>query len=835
MTAESSSPPTELEERLRFETLIADLSSEFVNLPSNDVDRKIEDAQRRVCECLGLDLSALWQPSAESARSLVLTHLYRTFGGPSTPDLMKAGEYFPWCQHQVLANETVSVSSMDELPTEASRDREAWVHYGIKSNLTLPLSMGGGLPVGALSFNTVRAERTWPDSIVTRLQLVAEVFTNALTRKRADEALRESEERLDLAADSAGVGLWSLNLATGHYWLTKKTRELFAFDADEQVTFHRFLEVVHPDDRDLVRQAMEAVRQSQGEGRVEYRVLRPDGSVSWFLSRGRVQCHRPSGPMSVMGISMDITVRKQAEEELKDRLRFEQLMADLSATFVNAPYERLDEILDISLSKLVGSMGNDRSTIVKFTEDANQSVITHSYAVPGCERFPTGPFANDRLPWFIEQFRRGRPVFMRCLPEDLPPEAEEERRYCIANGVKSNVSIPLKAGGNVLGALTFGFLSQRCQWPSGVITRLQLIGEVFANALLRSRSEESLRAAFAENEKLRARLEQENQYLRDQVVLRHHHGRIIGQSDALKKALAAAERVAVTTTPVLLLGETGTGKELLAQTIHELSARKDRPMVIVNCASLPATLVESELFGREAGAYTGAASAQVGRFVVADGSTLFLDEIGEFPVELQAKLLRVLQDGRFERLGSPASISVDVRIIAATNRDLEQAVRDGKFRADLYHRLNVFPIRIPPLRERRDDIPPLVWAFVDAFGRRMGKSIKSIPRRTMDQLQRYSWPGNVRELSNIIERAMILTTDNTLRAELPSGAQSAAASRMTLKENERAQIVQVLRETGWRIRGAGGAAEILGIKPTTLEARMAKLGVKREKRSSKNS
>ena len=190
-------------------------------------------------------------------------------------------------------------------------------------------------------------------------------------------------------------------------------------------------------------------------------------------------------------------------------------------------------------------------------------------------------------------------------------------------------------------------------------------------------------------------------------------------------------------------------------------------MVIVNCASLPATLIESELFGREAGAYTGAASAQVGRFTLADGSTLFLDEIGEFPVELQAKLLRVLQDGRFERLGSPESVTVNVRIIAATNRDLEQAMRDGKFRADLYHRLNVFPIRVPPLRERREDIPLLVWAFVEVFGRRMGKTINSIPRRTMEQLQQYSWPGNVRELSNVIERAMILTTGDSLVVEIP--------------------------------------------------------------------
>jgi transcriptional regulator with GAF, ATPase, and Fis domain len=518
--------------------------------------------------------------------------------------------------------------------------------------------------------------------------------------------------------------------------------------------------------------------------------------------------------------------------EVDDRLRFEAMIADLSSTFVNAPSERLDQLIDRSLELLVQFLGNDRSTLTVFTDDKKRVSVTHAYAVPGCEPFPLGAFAEDRLPWFIGQFRRGKTVFVRCLPEDLPPEAEKEKRYCLAHGILSNVAIPLKAGGVILGALTFAFVKRRCKWPTEIVTRLQLIGEVFANALQRQRADEALRAALAENVRLRSRLEQENQYLREQVVLKHQHGRIVGQSDALKRVLCEAERVAVTDTPVLLLGETGTGKELLAQTIHELSRRKDRPMVIVNCASLPATLVESELFGREAGAYTGAASAQVGRFVVADGSTLFLDEIGEFPVELQAKLLRVLQDGRFERLGSPATVTVNVRVIAATNRDLEQAVRENKFRADLYHRLNVFPIRVPPLRERPEDIPPLAWAFVEAFGRRMGKTIKSIPRKTIEQLQRYSWPGNVRELSNIIERAMILTTGDTLRVEMPSAMQSLTAPRLTLEESQRTYILHVLHETGWRIRGVHGAAEILGLKPTTLEARMAKLGIKREKRDS---
>jgi formate hydrogenlyase transcriptional activator len=519
--------PGELEARLRFETLIADLSLKFINLPANEVDHEIADAQRRVCLCHGLDMSSLWQWSNESAGFLALTHLYRSQEGPPTPEPMDAQEYFPWCLEQLMVHKLVAVSSIEDLPADAARDREFWLHFGVKSTFVVPLSAGGGPLIGALSFNDMKKERRlWTEGLVNQLQTVAQIFANALERKRSDEAIR---------------------------------------------------------------------------------------------------------------------------------------------------------------------------------------------------------------------------------------------------------------------------------------------------------------AALAENVQLRERLERENVYLREQITLKHHHGRILGKSRNLKKVLSEAECVAGADSPVLLLGETGTGKELLAQTIHELSARRARPMVIVNCASLPATLIESELFGREAGAYTGAASAQIGRFAIADGSTLFLDEIGEFPIELQAKLLRVVQDGRFERLGSPESVTVNVRIIAATNRDLEQAVRDGKFRADLYHRLHVFPIHIPPLRERREDIPLLVWAFVEGFARRMGKTINSIPRRTMEQLQQYSWPGNVRELSNVIERAMILATGDSLLVETPTLGPGSRRSQTTLNEAMRGQILRVLRDTGWRIRGAGGAAEILAIKPTTLESRMAKLGINRKK------
>ena len=251
--------------------------------------------------------------------------------------------------------------------------------------------------------------------------------------------------------------------------------------------------------------------------------------------------------------------------------------------------------------------------------------------------------------------------------------------------------------------------------------------------------------------------------------------------------------MALTDTPVLIQGETGTGKELLAQMVHKLSSRKDRPMVVINCGALPATLIESELFGREAGAYTGAASAQVGRFTIADGSTLFLDEVGELPLEVQAKLLRVLEDGRFERLGSPETISVNVRVIAATNANLEQAVKERRFCADLYHRLSVFPIHMPPLRERQEDIPLLVWRFVEVLGQRMGKAINVVSDETMRALQRYFWPGNVRELSNAIERAMILATGDELRVELPQSDKD-APTQPSSHESERERILRVLQK-----------------------------------------
>jgi formate hydrogenlyase transcriptional activator len=326
---------------------------------------------------------------------------------------------------------------------------------------------------------------------------------------------------------------------------------------------------------------------------------------------------------------------------------------------------------------------------------------------------------------------------------------------------------------------------------------------------------------------LRDRLRDENAYLRREVSTLQGRALVVGKSDAIEAALAQASQVAPTAATVLLTGETGTGKELFATHIHELSPRRHRTMVRINCAAIPSALIESELFGREKGAYTGALARQAGRFELADKSTLFLDEIGELPMDVQVKLLRALEERQIERLGSSKPIDVDLRIIAASNRDLEKAVAQGIFREDLYYRLNVFPIRVPPLRERIEDLPLLLWSFVDEFCKSLGKQVDSIAKANMLAIQRYAWPGNVRELRNVVERAVIVSTSPTLTIELPKSSIPHPHKSIALVDIERDHIRAVLGRVNWRIRGAGGGAELLGMKASTLESRMSKLGIHR--------
>ncbi len=509
-----------------------------------------------------------------------------------------------------------------------------------------------------------------------------------------------------------------------------------------------------------------------------------------------------------------------------ERLRFAMLVTELASSFINVPLAEIDAAIESALERLASFLGFDRATLMQRLEE--RWLVTHAGAAGEFEPMEQYDVEKE-LPWLVKTILESKDVFHFSRIDQLPSEAEKEKRFFREHGPLSLVVAPMIAGGEIIGSVAFGSLRRERELPLMLVKRTLAVGMVFANALTRQRTEGSLQEALTEITKLKDQLQAEAWFLREEIEVNFQHKDIIGHSRALKKILSQIEQVAITGSTVLLAGETGTGKELLARAIHNLSSCKNRAMLKVNCAALPAALMESELFGREKGAYTGAHTSQMGRFEVAHGSTIFLDEVSELPLELQAKLLRVLQEGQFERLGSTRTITADVRVIAATNRDLAKAVREGTFREDLYYRLNVFPIQVPPLRQRSEDIPLLVWAFVKEFEQTMDKTIRRIPQESMVALQRYPWPGNVRELRNVVERALILCKGSTLRFDLPRPGETTlrAFEPLTLRELESRHIRDVLKQTGWRVRGKGGAAEVLGLKPTTLDARIKKLNIPR--------
>lgn len=409
----------------------------------------------------------------------------------------------------------------------------------------------------------------------------------------------------------------------------------------------------------------------------------------------------------------------------------------------------------------------------------------------------------------------------------LVPNLSEEPRwpkvigFMKEDGTQSFCFAPLTTARGRLGAM--GFLSlQKEAYNDTDLEFLQQVAKQVAVAV-----ENAL--AFQQIAELKDKLAKEKLYLEEELRIEHGFDDIIGDSNVLKQLLKQVEVVAPTDSTVLIQGETGTGKELIARAIHRLSGRSERTFVKLNCAAIPTGLLESELFGHERGAFTGAISQKAGRFELADKGTIFLDEVGEIPLELQSKLLRVLQEQEFERLGSTRTLHVDVRLVAATNRDLKRLVEERQFRSDLYYRLNVFPVTLPPLRERREDIPILVRYFTQHYAVRMKKNIQTIPAKTLDLLSSYAWPGNIRELENLVERSVILTQGTDLQVPISElqADNRLSASMATLEEAEREQILRALRETNWVLGGPAGAAVRLGLKRTTLQSKMQKLGITR--------
>jgi len=815
----------DLLERLQFERLLFDLSARFVNIAPDQVDLEIESALRQILEFFQVDRCGLVRVSVHD-NSFRITHVAYASDVPPVPENTDLSlNLFPWVHKKLIQqHEVLSFTTRDELPSEAAVDKQTYEGLEIRSSLNIPISFGTALDY-IISINAVRKNRAFPEEYNPRLRLLGEVLVNALQ-----------------------------------------------------------------------------------------------------LARTRHQ--------------------------LEDRLRFEGLISDLSASFVNISSNQIEGEINTWLQRITEFFGVDRCTVGLFSEDDTQLTRAFEYHLAGVEPGPVS-LSKDELPWYVSQLMEAKLVVINRL-EDLPAEAEAERRLVLAKSMKSILSIPMVSGQRTLGSCALVAVRAERIWPADLVQRMRLIAAVFAGVLARKRSEELLRESEArlnlaatsaeaglwileistghiwatqkarelygfapgqelnfeefiqivdpedreglrrsvkqatqtrgdfqeeyrivhpdgtirwmaargrpyfkssgepdrlmgvaldiserkrmedqlrerldEIEGLKQQLEKENIYLRKEIELQNVHEEIVGRSKAMIAILGQVEQVARTDATVLIEGETGTGKELLAQAVHRLSARKDRLLVTVNCASLPPTLIESELFGREKGAYTGAMTRMTGRFEMADGATLFLDEIGELPQEVQAKLLRVLEEGRFERLGSTQPLQANVRIIAATNRDLAHDVDEGKFRKDLYYRLNVFPIAVPPLRERPEDIPQLVWAFVRQFEKKMGKRIDHIPRKSMEDLQLYLWPGNARELRNVVEHAMIVSSGKTLEMHVPRTASSEIPANLSLEDAERRHILDFLEQSGWRITGQGGAAEILGLKRTTLQSKMKKLGIKR--------
>lgn len=686
----------ELQSRLRFEAFISDLSARLVKLPSDKVDQEVEQALQKVMDLFQSDRCGLIQFDAERGFSQVSHAAYLKGISKVSSDLNLA-RLFPWITERLIDHEeSVVVERLEDMPPEAEKDREAARALEIKSMLTVPILIGKNLSYH-MTLHSVREQRSWPEEYVQRLRLLAEIFVNALARKKADEALR-------------------------------------------------------------------------------------------------------------------------------GQLNFETLLSDLSARFISLPASKVDDAIEDAQRSIVETLGLDRSVVYQMNPGKNEFYLSHVWGRPDLPPLPN-IYPMEKYPWAYKKLTGGEAFWFSRL-EDLPEEAFKDIESHLKHNAKSSVGFPLFASEKIFGAVTFTAIKHERVWTDVLIGRLRLVAEIFSNALARKLAEEHLQSYLKEIERLKEQLEKDNVYLREEVKLLHEHGEIVGESEAMKKVLVKAEQVAPTESTVLILGETGTGKDLLARAIHAMSKRSERPLVTVNCASLPPSLIESELFGREKGAYTGALTRMIGRFEMAEGSTLFLDEIGELSYEVQSKLLRVLETGMFERLGSAKTIRLDVRIIAATNSELVNEVSEGRFRKDLYYRLNVFPITIPALRERPEDIPALVWAFVQHFEKKMGKRIETIPQKNMDALLRYPWPGNVRELKNVIEHAMIISR-KTLEVLPPAPGFSADTGADSLEEVERRHILEVLERTGWRIAGKNGAAEILRIKRTTLNAKLKTLGISR--------
>jgi len=643
---------------------------------------------------------------------------------------------------------------------------------------------------------------------------VVRLIGNTLDITEQEELTQELQRRQAYLAEAqklSHTGSFGWDVSSGEIYWSDETFRIFELDAKTKITIELIVQRTHPDDRQAVQQVIERASRDRMEFALEHRLLMPDGSTKYLQVVGRPSTDE-GRRSEFVGAVTDITERKWAETLLAG----EKSILEMIATGIP-----LQEVLN-ALCRIIEQQRQDTlASILLLNADGVHLDFIAGPSLPEewtceMEKLPIGPYAGS----CGTAAYRGSPVMVADITSDPLWDVPEHRAAALNHGLRASWSTPvLSPQGNVLAVF--------CMYSREVRTPTPRDLELIEFATHQARIAIERDHAIEEIKALRDQLQRENIVLREELGKNSMFEEVIGTSSALQMVLTRAAKVAPTDSTVLIMGETGTGKELIARAIHKRSNRSERPFVSVNCAAVPSSLIMSELFGHEKGAFTGATQRRLGKFELAEGGTIFLDEVEDLPPETQIALLRVLQEREFERVGGTEVLHADVRVISATNRDLQVAIADGAFRSDLYYRLNVFPIKLPPLRERKEDVPLLVNYFVDRYAKRAGKKIKQIQKKSLEALREYSWPGNVRELQNVIERSLIVGETNEFSIDkswLASESQPPTRASDPIL-TERGHIEAALAQSHGKVSGAHGAAAKLGMPPSTLESKIRSLKI----------